>query len=84
MADLAACVEQSQFPADVARGVEWLIANGYVAHDAERLRLTEHGQSMRDAIEAETDRLYFAPWPPLAQTQVDWISTTLHTICEKL
>jgi hypothetical protein len=84
MAELSKGMAQSQAPEDVERGVEWLIANGYVVADGERLRLTALGRSTRDAIETETDRLYFTPWPPLSQTEVDWIVTSLQSVCEGL
>ena len=84
MADLAARVAQGQRPEDVVGGVESLVANGYVERDGESLRLTERGQSTRDAIEAETDRLYLAPWPPLSPTEIGRIYATLQTICDEL
>ena len=38
------------------------------------------GRTVRDEIEAETDRIYFAPWPPLAATDVRWLRTILAAV----
>lgn len=32
----------------------------------------------------ETDRIYFTPWPSLALEELDWIYSSLATICDSL
>jgi hypothetical protein len=73
-------VQQFQRPDDVRRGVETLIANGYLARDGDALRPTERGRTIRDAIEAETDRIYFAPWPPYTAEEIHWLRTTMGAV----
>lgn len=56
-------VEAKQEREDVERNVDALIQRGDLAREGSGLRLTPRGQAARDAIEAETDRRYFAGWP---------------------
>lgn len=44
------------------------------------LALTERGRATRDAIEAETDRIYFAPWPLLTDAEVTTMTATLRRV----
>lgn len=44
------------------------------------LALTEHGRATREAIEAETDRIYFAPWPPLTDDELATMTATLRQV----
>jgi hypothetical protein len=48
------------------------------------LALTERGRAVRDAIEAETDRIYFAPWPPLYDDELAWMTAALRRIVTAL
>ena len=84
VAEVVNAVRQSQRPEDVEHGITTLIDKGYLRRDGEALHLTEHGRAIRDAIEAETDRVYFAPWPPLAPDDVAFLHETLRTACERL
>jgi len=77
-------VQHAQRSEDVQQGIEQLIAKGYVVRDAERLRLTEHGQATRDALEAETDRIFFAPWPPLSSPDIAWLHDALKQVIAAL
>ncbi len=79
---LTESVAQSQRPDDVRRGVNTLVEGGYLARSSDTLALTEHGRTIRDAIEAETDRVCFAPWP--ADTDAHWLRTTLATVIAQL
>ncbi len=76
-------LQHSQRPADIARGIDELARRGFLARDGDTL-LTPQGRAARDAIEAETDRVYFAPWPPLAPADVAWLHDALLTVCERL
>lgn len=81
---LKEAVAHTQRPQDVARGIEALIARDYLRRDGERLQLTPRGQATRDAVEAETDRIYFAPWPPFSAEELAWLRQTLQTTTEQL
>ncbi|HEX6292344.1 MAG TPA: hypothetical protein VFZ66_24365 [Herpetosiphonaceae bacterium] len=83
---IAALTERvpGQRPADIERGVIALSAAGYITRDGDALALTPRGQQTRDAIEAETDRLYFAPWPSLTPDDVAWLRKTLKLVIERL
>lgn len=84
VAELVDAVRQSQRPEDVEQGITALINAAYLRRSGEMLDLTEHGRATRDAIEAETDRAYFAAWPPLAPDEVAVLRQTLWTVCERL
>jgi hypothetical protein len=83
-AELVECVAGSQQPEDVERGLAGLIAKGYVAAEGDALRLTPVGRTIRDAIEAETDRVYFASWPPAGSSDAEWLYEAFRTLCERL
>jgi hypothetical protein len=84
LADLTEVMRPSQRPQDIEAGVEALISAGYVARDRDVLQLTPQGRVTRDWIEAETNRMYFAPWPPLTLNEVAWLRGALQTVCERL
>jgi hypothetical protein len=82
--ELIACVHPGQRPADVERGLAELSRRGFVQEDAAALRLMPAGRAARDAIEAETDRVYFAPWVGLAPGEAAWMHDTFRALCEGL
>lgn len=61
--EVAKAVESKQRRADVERNVDALARRGDLVRDGDTLRLTAQGTASREAIEAETDRRYFAGWP---------------------
>ncbi len=77
---LTEMVRQFQRSEDVARGVESLVTARLLARDDALLRLTPEGSTTRNHIEAETDRIYFAPWPPLAPEEAAWLRVTLEAV----
>jgi hypothetical protein len=77
---LTEAVQQFQRPEDVAKGIERLIAAGYLTREGDALELTPHGTETRERIEAETDRRYFAPWPPLKHADLAQLRTTLAAV----
>lgn len=80
-AELIELVRHDQRLEDVARGIQSLERAGYLERaDAERLVLTERGRATRDAIEAETDRIYFTPWPPLPDDEIGWMVAALQRV----
>lgn len=48
---------------DVTRLLPELERDGYAEVMDSIVRITERGREVRNAIESETDRVYFAPWP---------------------
>ncbi len=50
------------------------------AGPGDAVRLSDEGRRVRDAIEAETDRLFFAPWPAEVAARSAWIRETLATV----
>ena len=83
VAELTERVGGGQRPEDVERGVAALIAQGYLAAEDGGLRLTTIGRATREAIEAETDRVYFAPWPSEAG-EIEWLYEAFRALCERL
>ena len=77
---LTDAIQQFQRPEDVTRGVEWLIAAGYLVREGDALRLTSSGNAVRDRIEAETDRISFASWPSLSSEEIAWRRATLDAV----
>lgn len=75
--DLAAKLT-SQRPADVAAQLARLRRDGLVASDG--LRTTDKGSGAREAIEDETDRLFFAAWPDDVGAFVGWIREKLAAV----
>lgn len=61
LADLAGKLTH-QRPEDVTRAVAAMRQAGLVAAD-DPLALSGRGRALREGIEAETDRLFFSPWP---------------------
>ncbi len=62
---------------DVRRLVDELHRDGYLALDLPVVTITQHGRTVRDAIERETDRVYFAPWPPI---DAEWVRDRLEVL----
>lgn len=77
---LTEAVRQFQRPEDVAWGIEHLEAAGYLVREGDALRLAPHGTETRERIEVETDRLYFAPWPPLTPEEAVSLRATLAAV----
>ena len=82
LAELAPKLAQ-QRPEDVAAAVERLRAKGWV-EPGEPLRATESGRSARQAIEEETDRLFFSAWPEDIGRQAPWMRERLEAINQAL
>lgn len=69
----------SQRPADVAATLVRLRRDGLVAADGAP-RTTDQGTKARQAIEDETDRLFFSAWPEDVGSAGAWIRTTLAAV----
>lgn len=64
-----------QGPEDVAAAITKLRKDGLIEGDA--LRATARGAEARQAIEEETDRLFFTPWPEEVGARGAWIAEKL-------
>ena len=67
-----------QRPEDVAAAVDHLRRDGLVEREA--LRVTERGRAKREAVEAETDRFFFAAWPEDVGAEGPWIRERLEQV----
>jgi DNA-binding MarR family transcriptional regulator len=80
-AKLAERMRGSMHAEDVTMLVASLTRAGYVRRRASDLVLTDEARGVRDAIERETDRLYFAPWPDVdARWLVEQLERVVATI----
>ena len=71
-----------QRPEHVDSALERLRRDGRVHADS--LKLTERGRMDRDRIEAETDRLFFGPWPDDVGAEGAWIRDRLAQVVAAL
>ena len=69
----------SQRPADVAEQLRRLRSDGIVAADGP-LKTTDKGSKVRQGIEDETDRLFFAGWPDDVGAAAGWIREKLAAV----
>ncbi len=76
--DLAAKLT-SQRPGDVAGQLVRLRRDGLVA-DGDPPRTTDQGAKARQAIEDETDRLFFSAWPEDVGSEAGWIKEKLAAV----
>lgn len=74
---LQAALATTQDADDVAAFVEELIDQGYVEWRNGVLQPARAGYNVREAIESDTDDLYFRQWPPLDPVTLTWLHDTL-------
>jgi hypothetical protein len=67
----------------IESSLAYLVASEYLEVDGEQVRLTPAGALVRDDIEHETDRIYFAPWP-LTREEAEWLRDHLRQLVEHL
>lgn len=80
-AELIEQTRDSMRPEDVEALLGELACEGYLELRAKDVSLTAHGRRARDAIEHETDRVYFAPWPAL---DARWVRDRLEALVEAI
>lgn len=68
-------------PEDIAALLDELERAGYIVVTLPDVALTGHGREVRAAIEQETDRVYFAPWPDL---DTQWLRDRLQQVVDAL
>lgn len=69
--------------AQIESSLAYLVASEYLEVDGEQVRLTPAGALVRDDIEHETDRIYFAPWP-LSLEDAEWLRDHLRQLVAHL
>jgi len=69
----------TQRPEDVRAAVQQLRSAGLLAAGP-ALALTAKGVAVRERIEAETDRYFFAPWPDAVGAQTEWATERLAAV----
>ncbi len=77
IAELVEQTRDSMHPEDVEALLDQLERDRYVTITWPNVALTGRGREVRDAIETETDRVYFAPWPAL---DAEWVRGRLETL----
>ena len=77
IAELVEQTRDSMRPEDVEALLDQLERDRYVTITWPNVALTGRGREVRDAIETETDRVYFAPWPAL---DAEWVRGRLETL----
>lgn len=68
-------------PEDVATLLDKLERDGYVVLDFQAVTISGRGRAVRDEIERETDRMYFAPWPEM---DAEWVCNRLEALTAAL
>lgn len=81
LSSLIATLEDSQQPADIQRGILDLREAGYIIEADDQVELTAQGQQVRDDIEGETDRIFFASWGQIADEKVIWLCEQMSELC---
>jgi hypothetical protein len=69
----------AQRPDDVRAGLDQLRGSGLLT-SGPTLALTDVGTTVRERIEAETDRYFFAPWPDGAAAEAGWLVDRLSAV----
>jgi len=64
-------------PGDVVAFLNRLERTGYVMVGTGKVTISDRGREVRDRIEHETDRIYFAPWPNI---DAGWVIGQLETL----
>jgi len=69
----------TQRPDDVRAASQYLRGAGLLT-PGPGLALTDAGKAVRERIEANTDRYFFAPWPDAVGAHADWITDRLAAV----
>lgn len=77
LAGLIVALGETHESATIAELVEELGEQGYVEWRSGALQPTRAGYNVREAIESDTDELYFRQWPPLDADTLNWLHDAL-------
>ncbi len=78
---LITALKESQLPTDIEQGILELTSSGYIVFVDDHFELTMQGQKMRDDIEVETNRIFFASWDQMTSDEVIWLGKQLSDLC---
>ncbi|HEY4385148.1 MAG TPA: hypothetical protein VGN34_11845, partial [Ktedonobacteraceae bacterium] len=78
---LISTLAEEQQAADVQQGILELAESGYIISTGKHFELTSQGQKVRDDIEGETDRIFFASWEWMADDEIIWLNTQISNVC---
>jgi hypothetical protein len=81
--ELQNILASDQTPADMESSLAFLLDKDYITRSEDVLELTPAGVLVREDIERETDRVYFASWPH-TQPQAEWLRDTLSALVTNL
>lgn len=83
MSDLAKLLHADRTPDDLEGSLVYLTERELVTRHGDDVQLTPQGVIVRDDIERETDRIYFASWPhTLAEAR--WLRDTLKELVNSI
>ena len=84
-ADLHAKLSRRGVTEEVHAGdVRELAARGWVEEGSGVVKATEAGKQVRAEVEAETERLFFASWSSLNESELDELSSLASQLCDGL
>lgn len=81
---LAEQLNRSYTAADYAAAVQELVNKGWVGAENGHYEITEKGTAVREAAEAETDRLFYQGWETLSEAEVDRLDDLLDRLNSNL
>ena len=68
-------------PEEIAALLDDLEHDGYLTRRSQDVKITDRGREVRDEIERETNRMYFAPWPDI---DAGWVRERLEALTANL
>lgn len=81
--ELAEKLHASHTYEDLESNLLFLTEKELVERHGDEIRLTPQGVTVREDIERETDRIYFASWPH-TEDEAKWVRDTLQELIDKL
>ncbi len=78
---LVSVLGEAQQLDDIQQGILDLTRLGYIILADHHFELTQQGQKIRDDIERETDRIFFASWDQMTNDEIIWLSEQLSEVC---
>jgi hypothetical protein len=81
--ELAEALKGEQTPADIEGSLDYLVERDLIVREGDEVQMSPEGVLVRDDIERETDRIYFASWP---HTMVEalWLAGKLRELVDNL
>ncbi len=83
VSQLQEALQHDQTPTDLESSLLFLIEKGHVTRHGDEVQLTPQGVLMREDIERDTDRIYFAPWPHTSN-EGEWVREKMREMVDEL